>query len=114
MASAGDLNRRLRFEERAPADDGYGNTRADWAERFTVWAAITPLKGGEQVMAGRLAGMQPVVIQIRRSVQALTVRADWRAVDARTGEIMSITSPPADMKGDRAFLDMLATIGAGS
>lgn len=114
MPSAGDLNRRLRFERRGEMEDPFGNVQGEWQAAFTVSAAVLPLKGGEHVMAGRLSGTQPVVLQIRRSSQSQLIRADWRAVDAHSGEVFALTSPPVDMKGDRAFLDILATIGVGA
>ncbi|MGU3495929.1 phage head closure protein [Xanthobacteraceae bacterium A53D] len=110
MPGAGDLDCFLRFEQREgfAAPDRYGNTQGGFEERFSTWAAVTPMKGGEQTIAGRLAGTQPVVIQVRRSTRTRAITADWRAVDVRSGAVYSIKSPPVDMDGNRAFLDMLA------
>jgi len=111
MPGAGKLNFRLRFESRADVANVRGNTKGDWVPQFTVYAAITPLKGGEGVMAGRLSGFQPVLLQVRRTSQTLRIDASWRAVDPGGGHVYAITAPPSDMAGDRAFLDILATVG---
>lgn len=111
MDRAGDLRFRLRFEARTETDDGAGNMRAAWVAQFTVSAALLPRIGGEEVQAARLAGVQPVVLQVRRTSDTLLIRADWRAVNVETGEIYAITSPPVDRTGRRAFLDMIATHG---
>ncbi|WP_341989761.1 phage head closure protein [Azorhizobium sp. AG788] len=112
MTGAGDLNRRMRFEARAVvADDGYGNTEGAWTEQFTIAAKVKPLRGGESVLAMRLSGTQPVVMTVRQSAQTRAIRADWRAVDAHSGEVFALTSPPTDMDGTRAWLDILATSG---
>ncbi|MFG1465259.1 head-tail adaptor protein [Xanthobacter sp. DSM 24535] len=110
MTSAGDLRERIRFEKRAAANDGAGNTKGDWQAQFTVAAKVQPLKGGEGVLAGRLAGSQPVIIIVRSSAATRQISPAWRAVDARTGVIYALTGT-ADMAGDRAFIDILAVAG---
>lgn len=111
MDRAGDLKFRLRFEARAQDDDGAGNVRASWVAQFTVSAALLPRTGGEEVLAARLAGVQPVIVQVRRSTDTLRIRADWRAVNVQTGEVYAITAPPVDRTGRRHYLDMSATLG---
>lgn len=63
--------------------DGYGNEVLNFIDRFTVWARMMPLKGGETVMAGRLAGRQPYVANVLSSMDTRKITTDWRAVDAR-------------------------------
>lgn len=111
MTVAGELKERLRFESPTPFDDGAGNTTYGWTKEFTLWAKVQPLRGGEQVLADRLQGTQPVVIIVRRQWESLQILPDWRAVDDRSGAVYQIKSPPADMKMDRAYLDMLAEAG---
>lgn len=111
MPGAGDLNRRLTFTCRAAKDDGYGNVQSgEFEPAFSLSAAVVPLKGGEQVIASRLAGMQPVVIKVRWCRQSRLIGSGWQAVDARSGETFDITSA-ADMDGKRMFIDILATSG---
>lgn len=112
--SAGKLHHRLRFEspEPLPEGDGFGNFERGWKQEFTVWAAMQPRFGGEAVIAARLSGTQPVTVTVRRSSATLRITPAWRIVDARTGAVYAITSPPADMAQDGACLEMLAVAGA--
>lgn len=110
MTSAGDLRERIRFEKRADVSDGAGNTKGEWQAQFTVAAKVQPLKGGEGVLAGRLAGSQPVIIIVRSAKATRMISPAWRAVDARTGAVYAITAA-ADMAGNRAFIDVLAVMG---
>ena len=117
--SASELRERLAFDARAdldlnsPPGDGYGNTEGDWQERFKVAAGVKPLKGGEDVLASRLTGVQPVVIRIRYSNQTLAITAAWRARDVRSGVEYALTAI-ADMDGRKEYLDILATAGAAA
>lgn len=108
--SAGDLRERLAFDKRLEAQDGYGNTVSDWSEQFQCAARIQPITGGEEIMAQRLTGVQPVVIQIRYSHQAVQIDASWRARDVRTAKEYNIAAP-VNMDEKHAFLDILATAG---
>ena len=111
MVGAGRLDRRLSFERRTEVDDGYGNTVAgDWTPQFTTAANRKWLRGGEAVMAARLESRQPVILTIRNSVAARHVGSDWRAVDARSGEIYNIRENPKE-SDDRMYLEMLAESG---
>lgn len=112
--SAGELREKLRFESPAPVDDGYGNETAGWTAEFKVWAGLRNLKGGEDVMAERLEGRQPVVIRVRRSARTLDIRSDWRAVHVASGAVYQLKAPPADMTGARAYLDILAESGVAA
>lgn len=111
MPGAGDLRERIAFDARAEAPDGYGNVQTDWVEQFTVAAKVRPLRGGEDVMAGRLAGRQPMVITVRQSSDTRQITAEWRARDARAGTIYAISGTPTDPDGRRAWLEILATGG---
>jgi len=107
---AGALRERLAFEERPETDDGYGNTKGDWAERFRAAANVRPVIGGENIQAGRLAGVQPFVITIRQHAVAAMIAPDWRARDLRTGALYNIRSLiNADQK--RKYLEILCDGG---
>ena len=109
MARAGKLNRRFRFEQRADQDDGYGNTKAVWSAVFTHAGSRRFLRGGETVQAARLEGRQPVIVKIRSSAASRAVTTDWRAVDARSGEIYNIrTVNPTD---DRKYIEFMCEAG---
>lgn len=107
--AAGKLDHRFAFGERVVSSDGYGNEVTDFADRFTVWAGVTYLRGSEAVIAARLEGRQPVVIRVRQSTQTRQISTDWRASDARSGEVYNIRSiVPTD---DQAFFDITAERG---
>jgi SPP1 family predicted phage head-tail adaptor len=112
MTTAGELRERITFAARQSADDGYGGTIGGFADRFTVAARVRTLKGGEQVMASRLQGLQPVIITVRYSDDTKQIAADWQARDARSGKIYAITAPPANTDERKGYLDILATEGA--
>jgi SPP1 family predicted phage head-tail adaptor len=111
MLAAGKLRERVTFQKRsAQADDGYGNTLTAFADVMTVWAGVAPLRGGEEIMAARLQGTQPVVITVRYSSQTVAVTPEWRAVDARTGTVYNIRTAVADAR--KAQIDMICEAGA--
>lgn len=113
--SAGKLRYRLHFQKRAVTDDGFGQqTYGGFETEFTCAADVIPRFGTEPVMASRLQGIQPVTIRIRSSVAARVVDASWRAVDARSGAVYAIVSPPMNADQKNAMLDMLATAGGQS
>lgn len=116
MMGAGRLNRRLRFEKRAsvPAGDDLGSYEGGWEAQFTVAAGIKSLRGGESVIGARLTGTQPVIITVRMSSQTRAIGSDWQAVDAVSGEVFALTSPPADTAGTRMYLNIMATSGVAS
>lgn len=111
MTVSGQLRERMTFALRtAGADDGYGNFEAAWADQFTAAARIMPLKGGEDVMANRLAGTQPVIITVRSSSDSRLIAPNWKATDARAGTVYNIRSI-ANMDEKNGYLDLLATAG---
>lgn len=111
---AGQLKARLQFQSPKAASDGYGNEEEGWQEEQEVSAQIIPLKGGEQVLAQRLSGTQPVVIRVRSSSFTRGIGADWRAVDVHSDAIYQVKAPPADMDQKRQYLDILAEQGVAA
>ncbi|MDX0752925.1 head-tail adaptor protein [Sinorhizobium medicae] len=109
---AGKLRSRLHFQQRAVGDDGYGNpVTGEFATVFTDAAEIIPRMGTEAVMGARLQGLQPVTVRVRSHVATRSLDATWRAVDARSGAVYAITSPPVNVSQKNDYIDMLATIG---
>lgn len=91
MSGAGELRELLQFQKRIEtADDGYGNREGDFETQFTARGRVRPLKGSEQVIAARMAGVQPVVITILSCRQAREVTTGWRIQNDRTGVIYNI------------------------
>lgn len=108
--SAGELRERIAFDRRAIVSDGYGNEQGDWQEQFVVHARIRPLRGGEQVMASRLQGVQPVIIKVRVSSWTRQIEPDWRARDVRTNVVYAL-KPKANSDEKGKYFEILATAG---
>ncbi|ODA66839.1 Phage head-tail joining protein [Methyloligella halotolerans] len=62
---AGALRHRLILEERAKVDDGGGGFTESWNTVTTLWGVVRPLRGDEQLVAGRLAGNVSHLITLR-------------------------------------------------
>lgn len=114
MPGAGDLRERFTIQRRVNTDDGYGNTVGAWADQFTVWGGIEFRRGGEGVLASRLAARQPAILTVRNSAQARVILASDRAVNARTGEVFNIREKPREARENRGFLEMLVEAGAAT
>jgi head-tail adaptor len=106
----GDLRDRVTFAQPASSTDEYGNVESGFEDQFTVAASILYVRGGEQVMAARLEGRQPVVLTIRSSSQSEQIGPGWKATDARDdSRIFNIRSiQPGDRKD---FTELLCEMG---
>lgn len=113
MTTAGELSHRVAFDRRRNADDGYGNTTAEWVEQFVVAAKVKARFGGESFDQARLAGQQPVTIVVRQSSDTLQIAADWRARDARAGTEYAIRSI-VDPDDGGAWLELLCQTGVAA
>lgn len=116
---AGALRDRVGFYRRVETDDGYGNTEADFAPapHFTCAARIAPRLGGEQVLAGRLAGTNLVNITVRASADVALVDETWRIRDERAAvlyNIRSIIDPGQGTPRQGAFVELLCEKGGAS
>ncbi len=118
-AGAGSLNCRLTFQVRQDVDDGFGGTRGEWIDQFTVSGRLEPRYGSnaESLMAARMQSMQPYNLTIRGSTAARQITASWRAYDARAGKtgdkpnrvfgIKTVVNPDER----NAYLEMLVVEG---
>ena len=118
-AGAGSLNCRLTFQVRQDVDDGFGGTRGEWVDQFTVPGRLEPRYGSnaESIMAARMQSMQPYNLTICSSAAARQITASWRAYDARAGKtgdkpnrvfgIKTVVNP--DERGQ--YIEMLAIEG---
>jgi SPP1 family predicted phage head-tail adaptor len=107
------LRHRLAFEARPFSSDGHGNTEGEFETVFIIHAAIEARLGGEQVLAQRLVGVQPVTIGIRQSRATKMITTDWRARHLVTGVIYNIRSI-ADADDDRRYFDLLCDSGVAT
>lgn len=111
--NAGDLRYRVQFQKRAAAADGAGNVEGDWTTQFTRWARITPLKGGEEVTARRLQGMQPAIIRVRSDSATQTITPQWRAIDVIRDTTYNVKTI-SNVDEQNIWLDMMCESGGPS
>lgn len=106
MTGAGDLRESVHFQQPTESDDGFGTIIVGPPETvFTTAARIQILRGGETVIAGRLAGRQTVAITVRWQSEFDDIDSTWRAVNARTGAIYNIKSVEPNER--RSFVNIL-------
>jgi head-tail adaptor len=115
MPGAGELDARVRFDARG--EDANGDPLGDFVEGFTVWAKVQYLRGTEAAVANRLAGLQPVMIDVRDSSQTRAITSAMRAVvvvgrGVRPGEVLNITAVAPGK--DLGFINVLATSGGAA
>lgn len=114
---AGDLHWRVSFERRVTRNDGYGNQQAEWVPQFTRRAYIGPMKGGEDVIAGRLEGRAPTIIVIRHDSQTKAITPDWRALEiAPDGNVAAELAirQAEDMERERRWITLLCERGVAA
>ena len=107
---AGELDRRVSFDEPSPGSDGQGGQEDGWAaDRHSCWAGFRYLRGGETVIQARLAGTQVIVAKIRKNASAKAITNGWRMRDTREGVAYNVRSIiPSD---DRAFYEITCESG---
>jgi SPP1 family predicted phage head-tail adaptor len=114
IATPGELRERLEFQHRGSADDSYGNVvTGQWTSMHTCAARVMPLRGGENILARRLSGVQPVIITVRECASLKGLTTDDRAVDTRNGTIYNIRSV-ANVDEHGQYLDILAEAGVAT
>ncbi|MER9135119.1 head-tail adaptor protein [Mesorhizobium sp. M0830] len=88
---------------------------ADWYPQFTVAGSRKYiLRGaGEAIMAARLAAKTFATVTVRRSSATRQITAEWRAIDARSGEVFNIREQPQESE-DRGNLEFLCETGVAS
>jgi head-tail adaptor len=110
---AGKFIELVAFDERAPVDDGYGNSVAgDWQEQFRLHAAFIHMRGSEPVQAARLESRQPMIMRVRICADAARIGTEWQARDVRRAVAYNIRTITND--NSRAFLDLLVEQGVAT
>lgn len=97
------------FHQPVQSPNGQGGVIETFSEAFYCRAGFRSLRGGETVIASRLAGKQPVVVTIRYSAAAARVTPEWRMHDDRSGEAYNIRS--IVLTDDRRWLELTAERG---
>jgi SPP1 family predicted phage head-tail adaptor len=112
---AGDLYYRVDCQKEVPGVDELGNPvpgAGGWQTQFSVRAAYRHLRGGEDVMAGRLQGRHTQVITVRSSSQTRQITAGWRLIDARDGTVFNVRDVTAET--DRQWVSLLCERGVAA
>lgn len=107
MAVLGKMRGKVRFDRRGL--DANGDPLGAWAPFATVAARVRHMRGGEQVLQQRIAGVQPVIVTVRSSTATRQVTTGDRAVNARTGTPLDIKSVAPDETG--TFIEILCEAG---
>lgn len=93
------------FEERVEREDGYGNSVAEWVERFQDRVSVRYLRGSEAVMAARLEGRQPIVVTVRSHERTRSVTPGWRvSINGIWYNIREPLRPTDERKRELEFL----------
>lgn len=108
--SAGDLRQMIRFDRQENVSDGMGGFDQTWTPLTTVAAKVGPMRGGEQIRAERLSGIEPVEIIVRSDAKTRSIVQADRAVDTRTGRTFNIKWSGNLDERDR-FIVILAEAG---
>ncbi len=91
MMNPGKLNKRIWFQKKRLIRDAESNTKEDWIDAITVWAAIEPLRGREYYAAAAANAESIVRFRIRYRKD---VTADMRI--KYNDRIYELNSPPID------------------
>lgn len=109
------LLERVAFDEIDGEGDEFGGGSPDPVERFRTRAAFLFLRGGEQILAGRLAGTQAIVVTVRAmsSTSMLSSKntTKWQMRDLSTGIAYNVRSVQPNRDRPRQFLDILCESG---
>lgn len=99
------MDRRVRFERLARADDGFSSDgEATWTPVATVWAAVTPVSDGEKWRAGAVGATVSHRLKVRFSPLLAGLSSSDRAVfDGKTLQIGA-----AKEVGRREYLEFTA------
>lgn len=99
-----DLAKRATLLRPVKMRDADGNIVQFHEAVVTVWANLLSLKGGENVMQGRMLGRSPAIVTLRASSTSRQITAEWRV--SVGGRVYEVREHPRETQ-DRAMLEML-------
>ncbi len=113
--SSGQLRDSFRIERESLTPDGFGGQTRTWTTYIdTLPASVLFSRGGESVMAARLAARQPAILTFRNFADSRGVRPADRAVNKRTGETFNIRETPRGSRESRGYLECLVEAGVAT
>ncbi len=87
LITAGQLKGLVTVQRRSEAPDGLGNVKAGWTALKTgIPARISPMRGGEQVKAKRLASVSDYEIVVRSDAFTRSITTADRILNQRGGQ----------------------------
>ena len=98
MTTAGDLRERVELQALVMTPDGGGGYISEYVPQLTAAAAIKVLKAGEEVMQGRLATEQTLVVTLRWQPALADALTTWKLKNVRTGKLYDIKSITPDVR----------------
>ncbi|QFG35317.1 SPP1 family predicted phage head-tail adaptor [Paracoccus pantotrophus] len=104
MIRSGDLSKLVVFLAPFKETDANGKRIQRYEQRFSDWAHVRPLRGGEAVMQSRLASKGPAIVTIIFSAEGFQITSEWR-VDI-DGRVYDLKEDPREAQGG-AVLEML-------
>lgn len=109
QTGAGRFYFHIAFDRRQDHEDEYGNMVSDWVEQFQRRAEYRTLPGSEAVMQSRLAGHQPMQVNVRIDSEVAVVGNDWQMRDVRNGLTYNIR----DIRRDTTNRDLMTFLVEG-
>jgi head-tail adaptor len=116
---ANELRSRVRFQKRGPSSNVGGVVKADWVDVGARACRLMPVRGGEETMADRNAGVSLFDLVVRFDSLTRTITTDYRVVaDHMAGRVFD---PPRefavkwmeDLEGKGRWLVALLEAGKG-
>jgi SPP1 family predicted phage head-tail adaptor len=105
MTTAGDLREKVELQALVTVSDGAGGSTQSWETVLTASAGIKVLKAGEEIMQGRLASEQTLVVTLRWQPALADALTTWKLKNVRTGKLYGIKSITPDVR--KAWVDIL-------
>lgn len=103
---AGDLNQRIRIDQRVKSENARGEITYTWAPLITVYAQAVPLRGRDFFAAAQTQSEITTRFRIRyRTGIDPTMRICWK------GALYQIKAPPMEVNGGREWIDLMCRAG---
>lgn len=109
MIEAGKLRHRVRAERTVEATDGAGGVVTTWVPLAAFWAQVETVGGREALRSGQILADTQARINTHWSPTTASMTANDRLIYNNT--IYSIVSPPADLTGNKEWIQFVCSAG---